>query len=142
VSTLDVVTGLYEAINARDADAAAAWYAEDALNHGRPVGREGMRKTFESLLATFPDVRYQLLLATVDGDRVACRLRMTGTHLGEPTRPEMYHGMLAGVAPTGRGVDVLQMHELRLCDGLIAEHEAVRDDLGMLLQLGLVRPPG
>jgi hypothetical protein len=36
---------------------------------------------------------------------------------------------------------VLQFHSFRIRDGMIAEHAAVRDDLGMVLQLGLVRRP-
>jgi hypothetical protein len=33
-----------EGINRRDAAAAAAFYTADAKNHGRTVGRKGMRK--------------------------------------------------------------------------------------------------
>jgi hypothetical protein len=36
---------------------------------------------------------------------------------------------------------VLQFHSFRLRGEQIAEHAAVRDDLGMLLQLGVVRRP-
>jgi len=49
--------------------------------------------------------------------------------------------MLSGVAPTGKRVTVLQFHSFRIQDGLISEHAAVRDDLGMVLQLGLVKRP-
>ncbi|MGE3644564.1 MAG: ester cyclase [Beijerinckiaceae bacterium] len=46
--------------------------------------------------------------------------------------------MLAGVAPTGFQVRVLQFHSFRIADGRIDEHAAVRDDPGMLRQLGVV----
>jgi len=36
---------------------------------------------------------------------------------------------------------VLQYHGFRIRDGMISEHAAVRDDLGMLLQLGVVKRP-
>ena len=49
--------------------------------------------------------------------------------------------MLAGVAPTGRKVEVLQFHSFRIRDGEISEHSAVRDDLGMCKQLGLIVAP-
>ena len=131
-----------EGINRRDPDAAAAFYARDAKNHTRPVGREGMRKVFEALFSTFPDFHYEILEATAEGERIVCKVKMTGTHRGEPTAlPEAFGGMLTGVAPTGRTVDVLQFHSFVVRENEIAEHSAVRDDLSMLKQLGLVREP-
>ncbi len=43
--------------------------------------------------------------------------------------------------PTGRSFAVRQCHVFRFRDGLCAEHIAVRDDLGMMTQLGHL-PPG
>jgi predicted ester cyclase len=134
-----LVRRLYtEGINRRDAVAAAGFYAMDALNHGRPVGRAGMQRVFEALFATFPDFRYVIEQETAEGDRVICKVMMTGTHLGRPTMPEIFHGMLAGIAPTGRRVEVPQFHSFRIRSSEIAEHAATRDDLGMLMQLGIV----
>ena len=137
-----LVRRLYEeGINRQDAGAAAAFYTTDAKNHGRAVGREGMRKVFEALFAAFPDFHYRIEEATAEGDRVVCKVTMSGTHLGQPTLPEIFNGMLRGVAPTGKRVTVLNFHSFRIRDGLISEHAAVRDDLGMALQLGLVKRP-
>ncbi len=137
-----LITRLYtEGINRRDAVAAANFYSTDAKNHGRTVGREGMQKVFEALFSTFPDFHYRIDEATAEDDRVVCKVTMTGTHRGEPTMAQAFGGMLAGVAPTGRTVEVLQFHSFRVRDGLILAHSAVRDDLGMLKQLGLIRPP-
>ncbi|HEY7657259.1 MAG TPA: ester cyclase [Burkholderiales bacterium] len=137
-----LVRRLYdEGINRRDAAAAAAFYAMDAKNHGRAVGRDGMRKVFEALFAVFPDFQYRIEESTADEERVVCKVTMTGTHRGEPTLPEVFNGMLKGVAPTGRSITVLQYHSFRIRNGMISEHAAVRDDLGMLLQLGLVKRP-
>ena len=137
-----LVRRLYdEGINRQDAAAAAAFYTPDAKNHGHTVGREGMRKVFEALFAAFPDFQYRIEEATAEGDRVVCKVTMTGTHLGQPTLPEIFNGMLRGVAPTGKSVTVLNYHSFRIKDGLISEHAAARDDLGMVLQLGLVKRP-
>jgi predicted ester cyclase len=137
-----LVRRLYdEGLNRRDAAAAAAFYAPDAKNHGRRVGREGMQSVFESLFSVFPDFHYRIEEATAEGDRVVCKVTMSCTHLGRPTLPEVFSGMLRGVAPTGKRVEVLHFHSFRIRDGLIAEHAAVRDDLGMLLQLGLLKRP-
>ena len=132
-----------EGFNRRDAAAAAAFYTEDAINHRRQVGRAGMRKVFEALFSTFPDFHYGILEETEEGDRVVCKVMMTGTHRGQPAgMPDAFGGMLAGVAPTGKRVEVLQFHSFRVRDSLICEHAAVRDDLGMCVQIGLVKRPG
>lgn len=138
----ELVRRLYEeGLNRRDAAAAAAFYTPDAKNHGRTVGRMGMQKVFESLFSVFPDFHYRIEDATAEGDRVVCKVTMTGTHLGPPTLPEVFSGMLKGIPPTGKRVQVIHFHSFRIRDGKISEHAAVRDDLGMLLQLGLVKRP-
>jgi len=89
----------------------------------------------------FPDFHYRILESTAEGDRVVCKLEMTGTHRGQPKLREAFSGMLTGVPPTGKTVKVLQFHSFRMRDGLIAEHAAVRDDMGMVLQLGQAQRP-
>lgn len=131
-----------EAINRHDAAAAAEFYALDAKNHGRPVGRAGMRAVFETLFSTFPDFSYRIEEITSESDRVVCKVTMQGTHRGQPTLKQAFGGMLTGVAPTGKPVRVLQFHSFCISGGKILEHAAVRDDLGMLLQLGLLKLPG
>jgi len=137
-----LVQRLYdEGLNRQDATAAAAFYAVNAKNHGQEVGRDGMRKVFDALFAVFPDFNYRIEESTAEGDRVVCKVTMTGTHDGQPTLPHVFGGMLAGVAPTGKPVKVLQFHSFRIAGEQITEHAAVRDDLGMLMQLGIVRRP-
>lgn len=139
---IKLVRRLYdEGINRQDAAAAAAFYTEDAKNHLRTVGRAGMRKVFEGLFSAFPDFHYRIEEETAAGDRVVCKVTMTGTHRGKPTLPEVFSGMLKGIEPTGKRVEVLHFHSFRVRDGQIAEHAAVRDDLGMLIQLGLIKRP-
>jgi steroid delta-isomerase-like uncharacterized protein len=130
-----------EGHNRQDADAAAAFYTEDASNHLRIVGRAGMQAVFETLYTVFPDFHYHIEECTAEGDRVVCKVTMTGTHLGQPKMREAFSGMLNGVPPTGKAVRVLQFHSFDIRDGRIAAHAAVRDDMGMLLQLGLVQKP-
>ncbi len=137
-----LVRRLYEeGINLQDAARAAAFYAADAKNHGRTVGRAGMQRVFEGLFSVFPDFHYRIEESTAAGDRVVCKATMTGIHRGQPTLPEVFSGMLAGVEPTGKRVEVLHFHSFRVRDGQITEHAAVRDDLGMLVQLGLITRP-
>ena len=134
-----LVRRLYDqGINQRDANAAAAFYATDAQNHGHSIGREGMRKVFEALFSAFPDFHYRIVEATAEDDRVVCKVIMTGTHLGQPTIPNAFSGMLNGVPPTGKKVEIMHFHSFRISAGQIIEHSAMRDDLGMCKQLGLI----
>jgi len=63
-----------------------------------------------------------------EGDKVAARLRVRGTHLGD----------LNGIAPTGRRVDFTGIVMSRVEGGRIAEDWANFDDLGMMRQLGVI----
>lgn len=71
-----------EGINRQNAAAAAGFYAADATNHGRLVGRAGMQAVFEALFSTFPDFNYRIDEITAEDDRVVCKVTMQGTHRG------------------------------------------------------------
>ncbi len=46
---------------------------------------------------------------------------------------------MLGIPPTGERFAAQQSHWIRAADGKIAEHWAVRDDLVMMRQLGVMR---
>ncbi len=130
----------HEAFNRGDLDAAAACFAEDCRNHGRPVGRAGVRKVLGEIKSNFPDARMTPLNSVAEGEWVVVRCTHTGTHRGTSNLP-VDGGMLVGVKPTGRSFEVQHMHMYRLLGGKIAEHFANRDDIGIVRQLGLLPPP-
>jgi steroid delta-isomerase-like uncharacterized protein len=103
---------------------------EDFRNHasppGAPDGRDGIRGVVGFLHGALDDLDYTIEDTLADGDRVALRVTMSGTHTGD----------FFGVPPTGRRFEAQQIHIFRMADGKVAEHWAVRDDLGMLRQLG------
>jgi predicted ester cyclase len=49
--------------------------------------------------------------------------------------------LLVGVPPTGRSFSVQHIHWFTLASGTIAEHRATHDDIGMMIQLGLLPAP-
>ena len=84
------------------------------------------------------DVERQLpgpagFLATSQADEkvVMAAATMTGEHTG----------VFDGIEPTGTRISHNQVHIFHIADGQITNHRAVRDDLGLLLQLGR-RPSG
>jgi steroid delta-isomerase-like uncharacterized protein len=95
--------------------------------HGTAHGREAIKGVVGWLRGAFPDLGYEIDDAFGDGDRVALRCTVRGTHSGE----------FLGRPPTGRTFEVQQIHLYRVEDGQIAEHWACRDDVGMMRQLGL-----
>ena len=138
VHNQEVIRRYLEHINRGDAKAAAAEYATDAKNFGRPVGREGIETRLQDIFTTFPDWHMEILETTAAGEVVVVRCKVSGTHRGVGTMP--LNGMPVGVAPTGKRFEVTHMHWHTLRDGKIVEHYANRDDLGMLRQLGLLPP--
>jgi predicted ester cyclase len=53
-----------------------------------------------------------------------------------------HEGPLMGTPPTGCSVRQDHMHFVRFRDGKAVEHWGVRDDLGMMQQLGVIPEPG
>jgi predicted ester cyclase len=137
-----VVRQHHERLNAGDWQAALLDYAEDTRNFGRPVGRDGLRATFEDIYTTFPDWKMEIVDLVAEGDWVVVRCTVSGTHKGVGKRP-INGGMLVGVAPTGKRFEVQHIHWYTVRGGKIVDHRATRDDIGMNRQLGLLPPaPG
>ncbi len=134
-----VVMRLQDALGAKDVDAAVACIAEDATNFGMKVGRAGFRAVLGSIFTTFPHNKSHVEKLFAEDDWVVVHVRITGIHLGRPTIP--HDGDLRHVEPTGKIFDYYAVHFWRIRDGLVIEHEAVRDDLRLHRQLGLVPTP-
>ena len=119
-----------EAFNERNLDVLDAVTAPDFLNHnalpGTPPGPEGHRQVVERLWQALPDGRFEIEQLASDGDAVICVGRMSGTH----------RATLLDVPATGRKVEWRQCHIYRFDEaGLAVEHDAIRDDVGLLRQL-------
>jgi predicted ester cyclase len=136
----EVIRQHHERLNRGDLQGAILDYAEDAKNHGRPVGRDGLRLVLEDIYTTFPDWRMEIVEIVAAGDAVVVRSMVSGTHRGVGKRA-VNGGMLVGVEPTQKRFEVQHIHWYRLRDGKIVEHRANRDDLSMMRQLGLLPTP-
>jgi predicted ester cyclase len=100
---------------------------------GRVPGPAATRATVEWLLAQFPDLQMMIEAIVAEGDTVAVRVLSEGTHLGK----------LNGVMPpTGKRFAAHQSHWFRIADSKLVEHWATRDDLPVMLQLGIIQAPG
>ncbi len=89
-------------------------------------GPAGFLATSRWLREAFSNLRFELQETLAEGDTVMAVAVMTGQHTGS----------FNGIAPTGRPIIHKQVHIFTIAEGRITGHRAVRDDLGLLLQLG------
>lgn len=109
----------------------AADYRGHVAGSAEPLDREGWTAWFNGFREAFPDARFTVEDMVAEGDVVAARLTMRGTH----------QGPLNGIPATGREVVVTGMSFERVVDGRIVEGWNENDALGMLAQLGALPPP-
>jgi steroid delta-isomerase-like uncharacterized protein len=131
-----VIRRWVEAWNAQDLDAAEELLAPEFLRHDANlpavVGPQAERQYIADTLAAFPDLHFEIEQLIADGDLVAARYLVQGTHRGE----------FLGIAGTGRSVSIQAVESYRLAGGKLAEQWVVMDALGLLQQLGAVPGPG
>jgi predicted ester cyclase len=125
-----------EVLNRGDLSGVDELIAPTFLNHEAPPGRdrgpESMRGLANMLRTAFPDLHFEIEELVAEGDIVAARLTVSSTHKGS----------LMGTPPTIRWMRQTHMHFVRFRDRLAGEQWGVRDDLGMMQQLGVIPEPG
>lgn len=91
------------------------------------------------LRAGLPDLRFEERATVADDEHVLSYCVLTGRHDGPFVRYRDGR-VVQVIPPTGRRIAVKQTHVYGLRDGRVVSHAAVRDDLGMFVQLGLMPP--
>ena len=129
----DVAARLYEMINSGDLSGLEDVLAVDAVDHEQIPGIEGdARQRFTGIVnlfrTAFPDIRMTAEDVVEDGDTIAVRFTLRGTHQGE----------LFGIPATGRTVEVGGFDLMRLENGLMVEHWGISDTMAMMQQLGVI----
>jgi predicted ester cyclase len=89
---------------------------------------DGIAELFPALVTAVPDANIAAEDLLVDGDRVAVRFVLTGTHQGE----------LLGAPGTGQVLHVDGITALRFAGDRVAERWNRLDDVTLLTQLGLL----
>lgn len=108
----------------------------------RTPGPAGWWASTAWLRAAFTDLSWELHEILVDGDLAAVHTTMSGRHTGTYHRYGPDGAVVAVRPPTGRPFAVTQTHWFRTADGLLVEHWANRDDLGLAGRLGWLGAPG
>ena len=124
-----VVEELFRRLEAGDVDALDL-VAEDMINHAAgPQGREGLNLILNTIDTDLGPVTVEQHHLIGEGDLVAQHLTMHGIHRAS-TMP-----LLAGASVSGRPAAWTFIHIWRVADGMVVEHWACRDDLGLLEQV-------
>ena len=109
--------------------------AADYVHHG-PFGEfkgpEGFKQMVTMFRTAFPDLNMTIEDMVAEGDKVASRLTLRGTHKGE----------YMGIAATGKQVTVTEIVISRFAGGKEVEAWGSPDLMGMMQQLGVVPPMG
>jgi predicted ester cyclase len=114
---------LEEVCSGRDLEGIAQVYHPDFVDHVNRFtyrGHEGARRSVALYLALFPDLSFEVDEQVSEGDRVATRWTLRGTHRGR--KVELRSIVISGFQ-----------------DGLIVEDWAASDTMDLVRQLGLRR---
>ena len=94
-------------------------------------GPEAVKRVVTVFRTAFPDMNWSIENLVAEGEWVAVRLMLHGTHRGE----------FRGIAPTGRRVTMQEMVFWRIVEGRLHTIWVQADTLGLRVQLGAI-PPG
>ncbi len=132
-----VIDQFYDAVNSKRRDDLRALVHPDFVNHGGAtgdlVGPDALLESLEQFYTAMPDWHVSEDYVVAQGDRVASRGTITGTHLGN----------FMGVPPSGKkaawtGIIIYRLDD----DGMIVERWQDFDALSMLQQLGVIPSMG
>jgi len=128
-----VMSRFLEFINTASESLAQELISPDAIFHvpGSPEpmrGPAGYLAIIGMMRGGFPDIQWTLEEMVAEGDKVAARFTMRGTH----------RGTFFGVPPTGKTIAAQAMNIYRLSGGQFVEEHGQPDMLGLLQQIGAV----
>jgi len=122
-----------EVWNRKNEDAIDEMLAPDGIGCGltdpdgnQVVGPESFKKFQRAFVSAYPDLKVIVEDTVVEGDKIAARCRVTGSHAG--------NGI--GVAPTNLAVEFTGMTIVHIKDGKIVEAWNEFDFMEMYKQVG------
>jgi steroid delta-isomerase-like uncharacterized protein len=95
---------------------------------GMPATLEGMKQMLPAFRTAFSDLQMTVGEMLTEGDKVAYRLTVTGTHTGE----------FMGIPATGKRVTFTETHIDQIANGKLVRHDGDWDQVSLLQQLGVI----
>jgi len=108
-------------------------YATNFVSHGDEDirGIKNVKQSTSEEFSAFPDLHLTIDDMVVEGDKVAARITMTGTHKGE----------YMGAPPTNKKITIRAITIERFAGGKVVEEWGMYDTLSLMQQLGVVPTP-
>jgi predicted ester cyclase len=132
-----LVRRFYEEIDKGNIEAMDEFVAEDYLDHNPPPfpglspGREGLKQAFKMFWEATPGYHH-IEEQIAEGDKVVTRLTSYGKHEGD----------LPGAPRTGNEMKMTSITIHRIANGKLVEKWAEKDMIRLLVQIGVMPPPG
>jgi len=125
-----VVHQFYDHMRRKEFDSLYDIIAPEFISHRTTgdISRDGLIQGCRMSFDAFPDSTFMIEDMVAEGDRVAFRVTVRGTHQGE----------YMGIAPTGNRIEQTNQAIIRIADGKWVEAWATLDDLRMMQQLGII----
>lgn len=135
-----IVIQMNRLFNEGKVDSAMMYYSDSLTKAGNINGQSAFLAMQEDIATTFPDIQTKILDIWEDADWVITRCQFTGTHKGTAKLPH-HGGLFVGLPPTGKKFSVQHIRMYKLIAGKIVARQAIRDDLAMYQQLGILPAP-
>ena len=119
---------LQEVWNAKNPSLIDELYSDACVIHtldGEVRGVEGSRRLYQTYIAAFPDVRFEIQQIVAEGDMASAQLVFTGTHKGP----------LGDIPASGNAVRVANTCFFRFAGGKLVEQRGVWDSLSLMRQI-------
>ncbi len=133
-AALPAARAIFAAINSKDLDCIPSCVTADFVDHGSPFpippGPDGYR-TILTFVTKVLSIRYELLDEFATSDRIVVRAVAHGTSVAS----------VHGAEFAGRDYVMATVHVYRTEGDRLAEHWGVRDELGVLQQIGALATP-
>jgi predicted ester cyclase len=137
---IKAVKQVFEAINTGNTSKVNEFISPQYFNHESQIdpvrsklrGPEEFTDTVRALRSAFAELHYEEQETIAAGDKVASIVKVTGKHTGN----------FFVIPPSGNRISYQAVHIHRIGDddGKIVEHKSIRDDLSLMVQLGVVGP--
>ena len=134
-----LVRQVFEAINTGNTSKVNEFISPQYFNHESQIdpvrsklrGSEEFVDTVKALRNAFADLHYEEQETIAAEDKVASIVKVTGKHTGN----------FFVIPPSGNRISYQAVHIHRIGDDdKIIEHKAIRDDLSLMVQLGVTGP--
>ncbi|WP_126976158.1 ester cyclase [Frigidibacter oleivorans] len=128
---IEILRAAFTALNRRDIDACTSLMTDDFIINIAEMphqkhGRAAWRKHAEIMLDAFPDTRVEIEDIIASQDKLAVRVKISGTHQGE----------FLGTRPTAKRVSYTSHEVYRFENGKLAEEWICSDMMTLFMQIG------